>query len=194
VANALIVRTSGGRVRAERLDGCRMAIESDAGEILLRDVHGSLRLSTEAGRIEGTKMRGTFDVRTSAGAVRLEILDLDPGVHRVQTNVGAQRIELARGMPVWIEGRASMGSVRVKYPVTKGAPSMLDLTADLGSIKVSEALATWTARVEDEMPYRTPKAPPRTDEAEVEAVLRRVAEGSLSPSDGAALLRSMGHA
>jgi hypothetical protein len=217
----LRAHTEAGRLRVHGLRRCRLTLETEAGEVDLRDVHGALVVRTEAGRVEGEGLAGSLDVSTSAGAVRLEILHLEPGVHRVHTSVGAAHLELARGMQVRIDARTAMGVARVSYPSTREAAAVLDLVAEVGAVKVREAHARWAPIVDDVVaggPYRAPSPiapiPPapaagasiaeadavRTaplDDVEADAalasILQRVADGSLTPKDAAELLRGLGH-
>ena len=133
------VRSSAGWLHVEHLDGCALTLETDLGAISLDEVHGSVRASTQAGRIDGEGLRGTFDVSSSAGAIKLEIAALDPGIHRVHTNVGAIKVDLARGMRVHILGRTEIGAARIDFPSSADAAATLDLTADVGAIKVRES-------------------------------------------------------
>lgn len=202
------VRTEAGRLRAERLHGCQLTLETEAGEVQLDDVHGTMRIVTEAGKIDGESLAGSFDVATSAGAVYLDILALDPGKHRVATSVGAVKIDLARGILVRIDARTTMGTSRVQYPSQREAPAVLAVDAEIGAIKVRESTRLGIAIDASERgPYRTvdavevaapaahaeptPVAP--EDDAQLDAILRRVAEGSLSPRDAGSLLRALGH-
>lgn len=197
------VRSIGARVNVERLDGCHLEISTDAGTMQLADVRGRLVLSTNAGRIEGRSIAGSIDVSTSAGAIFMEILSLDPGQHRIHTNMGAARVDLAKGMPVRIDTRTAMGSARVDFQSVKDAPATLAVEADLGGIRVGTSRRAWAPRTdrapsEPATPYRTaPSAgdaePPRApSDEDLNKVLREVAEGKLSAGDARELLRAMG--
>lgn len=214
------VRTEAGRLRAERLHGCRLTIETDAGEVQLRDVHGAMRVLTGAGKIDGEALAGSFDFATTAGAIYLDVVAFDPGKHRVTTSVGAVKVDLARGLAVNIDARTTMGTARVVYPSQRDAPAILDIEADVGAIKVRESSRLGIAVDGAERgPYRTadvvaarasapianestpdatssaaapsPNVP--RDDSQLDAILRRVADGSLSPRDAGSLLRALGH-
>jgi hypothetical protein len=193
------VRTEAGRLRAERLHGCQLVLETEAGEVLLDDVQGSMRVVTEAGKIVGEKLGGALDFATSAGAIFLEILALDPGKHRVVTSVGAVKLELARGLLVRIDARTTMGTSRVQFPSHREAPAILEVDAEIGAIKVRESTRLGIALDAHEgVPYRSARAAAPIDVAahddtQLEAILRRVADGSLSPKDAGSLLRALGH-
>jgi hypothetical protein len=133
------VRTEFGRMRVEGLDqGCNLELSTSAGAIDVTRCAGRLALRTGAGKISGRQLSGTFDVETAAGAVRLGITGLEPGHHRLQTNMGEVRVDLAPGLKVRIEARTGMGSARVRYPSAADAAAVLHLTTDLGAVKVRE--------------------------------------------------------
>jgi hypothetical protein len=198
------IRSAAAQVDVRGLSACDLKIEIDAGALVLTDVHGRLRLSTEAGKIDARGIGGTLDVATSAGAVRLDVVSLDPGGHRVRTSMGAAQVALARGMPVQIDTRTTLGSARVDFPSVRGAPAVLEIEADLGAIRVTSSGRTWTgapAPIPASSPYRTAPvdakpadAPAPTADAEVERILERVADGSLSPADARELLQALGWA
>ena len=201
------IRPSAAYVHIERLEGCELDVHTPAGALYLEDVSGRLSLATEAGRIDGTGIAGTIAASTSAGAIRLELVNLDPGRHRVRTSMGAAIIELARDLPVQIDTRTAMGSARVEAPSTRGADAVLDVEAELGAIRVFSSNRPWVpspprrpattdVREAGAGPYRTseptPTPTPSDDDEAMQQILNRVADGSLSPTDARELLRSMG--
>ncbi len=190
------LRLNAAKMRVENLSGCDLAIDADAGSLDIEDVEGTLKLATQAGRIEAVRIGGTLDISTSAGSVRAEITSLSPGTHRIRTNVGAVRLELARGMPVRIAARTTMGATRIDFPTTDDAPALLDIEADLGAIRVTSASRSYDSRAAVPAgPYRTAASPaeggspvPQTSSAlapssdeEIESILQRVADGSITP-------------
>lgn len=197
--------TAAGRLRISGLDGCRLEIEAEAGSVELDDVFGRLRLTTEAGRIEGRNVGGAIDARTEAGAIRLDVAYLDAGRHEIVTSVGSARIDLARGMPVVVNARATMGSAKVDVRSTPGAAALLDVSAELGSVRVRESGRPFHPRGVAEAPmeagpFRTAAASSSQDVAAqvsdetLERILARVASGELAPEAAARLLRALGRA
>lgn len=208
-AAAAKVRTEAGRIRVRDLEGCDLSLETDAGTIDLERVHGRLKIRTAAGKIDGEDVGGTFDVETNAGAIRLRVLGLDAGTHRVRTDLGSVRIELARGILARIDAHTSLGSTRIDYPSTTRAAALLEISNEVGSVRVRE----WSRRRAAEAapssgPYRTPAAPivvaaevvppdaevpgaPKADP--LDRVLEMVAQGKLSPRDAGEILRQLGH-
>jgi hypothetical protein len=195
--------TAAGRMRISGLEGCALEIEAEAGSVELDDVFGTLRLVTEAGRIEGRNVGGTIDARTEAGAIRLEIAHLDPGRHEVVTTMGSARLELARGLPVVVNARATMGSAKVDVRSTPGAAALLDVSAELGSVRVRESGRPYHPRDGaaplEAGPFRTAASAstePRVQVSEetLDRILGRVASGEITPEAAARLLRALGHA
>src|SRR5215471_2118321 len=97
------VQTNAGSVTMQDLFDCELGVKANAGKIELRNVYGLMHLAADAGSITGRDVGGFFDVETQAGSVRLEIVDLQPGDHRIRASMGSVRLELVRGMDVSIE-------------------------------------------------------------------------------------------
>ncbi len=135
------IRNELGVVKAERLEGCDLSITTSAGVIQLREIRGRMVLRAEAGQIRGIGLGGSFNVESSAGAVRLGIVALDPGTHRIHSSMGSVRLDLAAGLRVRIAPRTSMGSVRNRYPSSPDADAVLEAEAELGSVRIDEAAA-----------------------------------------------------
>jgi len=189
------LQTNAGSVSVRNLEGCELGIKANAGKIDLVDIHGLMHLAADAGSITGRGLGGYFDVEAHAGSVRLEILDLQPGEHRIRAAMGSVRIELGRGMDVCIETHSSLGSVRNNYPVRADAPARLVLSTDMGSVRVDEAsqraVRRPAAAASDGAPRADSSTPPRED-AELERILKMVEAGELSAKDADELLRAMG--
>jgi hypothetical protein len=190
------LQTSAGSVSVRNLDACELGIKASAGKIELTDVYGLMHLAADAGSIHGRGLGGYFDVEAHAGSVRLEILDLQPGEHRIRTSMGSVRVELGRGMDVCIETRTSLGSVRNNYPVRADAAVRLLLSTEMGSVRVDESSKRSAARspmtaAEDASAPSDSRRPPRED-PELERILKMVEQGELSARDADELLRAMG--
>jgi SHOCT-like protein len=191
------LETNAGSINVRNLEGCELGIKANAGKIDLVDVYGLMHLAADAGSISGRGLGGFFDVEAQAGSVRLEILDLQPGEHRIRATMGSVRIELGRGMDVCIETRTSLGSVRNQYPVRADAPARLVLSTEMGSIRVEESSigrATRRPTVDaPEPPSRAGDEPTQArEDPELERILKMVEAGDLSAKDADELLRAMG--
>ena len=210
-----IVRSDFGRVEARDLHVNELEVSSQAGSIDLFHVKGRLRLSAQAGRIRGVGLAGAIEAETQAGAIQLDIDALAPGVHRAQSQVGAVRISLAEGIAVRIEGHTELGKVRVRYPSTDDATTILRLSTEMGAVEVrgkdghehdehrgsehhhrhrhherSERRAQWSAHFGDWHAGSRPP-PPEAPGPEFRKVLDLVAAGKITPGDAEALLRAM---
>jgi hypothetical protein len=183
------LETNAGSISVRGLEGCELGIKASAGKIDLVDVYGFMHLAADAGSITGRALGGYFDVEAHAGSIRLEILDLQPGEHRIRAGMGSVRLELARGMDVSIETHTSMGSVRNNFPARQSAASRLLLDTEMGSIRVDEAVAARPVhrRVEPARPTQAPREDP-----ELDRILKMVEAGELSAQDADELLRAMG--
>ncbi|MEO8878388.1 MAG: DUF4097 family beta strand repeat-containing protein, partial [Polyangiaceae bacterium] len=203
------IHTGAGTLRARDLENCQLELVTDVGTIKAERLHGKLRLLTSAGTIDGTDLAGSLDVETSAGTIDLSVLALDPGSHRVHTSAGTVRVDLARDVVVRVDASSSFGGARVKFPSSPDAAATLAVSSDAGTVRVRESHGRGRSRHHHEhaewrqhhgharsmwnAPYRQPapavvrQAPPppatETNDAELDRVLKMVAEGTLSPED-----------
>lgn len=198
------ISNDAGRIDVTGLAGCDLELASHAGSLMLDNVRGRLVLSVASGTIKGAHLGGTLDVRSSAGAVRLQVDALDSGAHLVRTGMGSVKLELAKGIAVRIETSTTVGSARSTYPSTADAPAVLRLEADLGSVSVREGdhpedprhgdwpdwRRTWTDVVQE---VRDVLVPPRArdNKQEVRRVLELLHDGKVSIDDAEQLLRAM---
>ena len=125
-----------GSIEATDLGPCELELTTNVGQIRVENVHGRLRLASDAGAISGRGLVGSLDVETDAGSIHLEIDGLDPGRHRVHTDAGSIRIALASDLDVRVEAESDVGSVRTSYPVHPAAAAVLEVSTDAGSIRV----------------------------------------------------------
>ena len=192
------VQTSAGSISVRDLAGCELGIKASAGKIDLVNVFGLMHLSADAGSVTGRMLGGFFDVETHAGSVRAEIVDLQPGEHRIRATMGSVRLELARGLDVCVETRTSLGSGRNEYATRASAPARLLVSTEMGSIRIEEtsmvsaaATASRTAASRRPEPAE-PAASSRHEDAELERILKMVEAGSLSAREADELLKAMG--
>jgi hypothetical protein len=207
------VHADAGLLRARDLDGCELSLHAEAGAVDLENVRGRILVRASASKIEGRGLAGSFDVEASVSALRLGIVGLDPVRHRVRTEMGAAEIDLARGLAVRIEPRASVGEAEVDYPETPGAGAVLEVSTELGTVRVrSSSEPAMAPSPQRRTPYREPPAsvpePSVASDASgaarapfdgsavpedaLERVLVMVAKGKLSPRDAGELIRALG--
>lgn len=200
------VRSDAGSIDASGLGPCRLDLRTDAGRIHVKDVYGRLRLSADAGQVTGEGVGGSLDVRTDAGKVTLDVRQLDPGEHRVHTEVGAVSLTLRPDLNVQVEARASVGSVRNEYPPRADAAAVLWVSTDVGSVRVRAAGGAGPAGAGDQPsdpergPVEAPAPPPRPAggparplDPEVERILKMVEAGELTAREADELLRALNH-
>jgi hypothetical protein len=192
------MQTNAGAVSVRGLEGCELGIKANAGKIELENVYGLMHLAAHAGSIAGRGLGGYFDVEAHAGSVRLEILDLQPGEHRIRASMGSVRLALARGIDLCIETHAALGSVRNSYPVRQEAPVRLVLSTEMGSVRVEES-TTYRATRRATPPPSTQDRPSQPDgskspreDPELDRILKMVEAGELSAQDANELLQAMG--
>ncbi|MEW5849075.1 MAG: hypothetical protein AB2A00_09680 [Myxococcota bacterium] len=130
------VHNEAGRVRVHGLNGCDLELSTEAGHVTLHDVHGKLTLHTSAGKLDGDRVGGTLEITTNAGAVRLGIDALDAGRHRVHADVGSVRLDLAPTVDAYVDAHATMGAIKVDHPSRRDAPAVLEVSTELGSVRV----------------------------------------------------------
>lgn len=194
------VETDAGAISMRDLADCDIRLKAKAGRIGLEDVHGRLRISTDAGQVTGRRIGGWIDVRTHAGAVTLEIDRLAPGEHEVRTDVGAIRIDLARGLPVRVDTQTTIGSARSDYPTQAAPAAILRVRTEVGSIRVEEAApsaapepaaAPATVQPAPTLPSE-PSAAVAGRDGELRRILDMVERGELSAGAADEMLRAKG--
>jgi hypothetical protein len=188
------IQANAGSVSVEDLAGCELGIKANAGKIELKNVYGLCHLSADAGSVTGRNVGGFFDVETQAGSVRLEIVDMQPGEHRIRATMGSVNLILAPGMDVCVETHTSLGSIRNKYPSREAAPAKLVLSTDVGSIRVAAggARSPWRPTPPVSAPAPPDRPRPAQEDPELERILKMVEAGDLSAQDADELLRAMG--
>jgi hypothetical protein len=184
------------------LQGCAVELFTEGGAIVAEHLSGRIRLGTHAGKIDGTELSGALDVESNAGAIKLTIVGLEPGVHRVRTNVGALRIDLAKGLAVRVDANTNVGKTRVDYPQVAEAPAVLELSADVGAIRVRERVLPTPPQYTqapagpiEQGPYRTApsgRGISPIDKVELARILALVESGKLSAQEAAELLTRFG--
>jgi hypothetical protein len=193
------IQTNAGSVSVRDLNGCELGVKANAGKIDLVHVYGLMHLAADAGSVTCREVGGYFDVETHAGSVRMEIVDLQPGEHRIRATMGSVRLDLARGIDVCVETHTSLGSVRNSYPSHPSASAKLVLSTEMGSVRVDEGAPAhrpvqWPTPPSPPAPAPRPAAPdaqPRED-PELDRILKMVEAGELSAQDADELLKAMG--
>ncbi|MFZ5445705.1 MAG: hypothetical protein ACOZQL_37275 [Myxococcota bacterium] len=209
-----------GQLLVERLAGCDLELAASAGTIELEQVRGRLKVVVDSGTVVGQGLGGTFDIVSQAGSVKLGIDALDAGEHRVRTAMGSVKLVLAPTVVVKLEPHTSLGSARLSHPSTPTAEAVMQLSADLGSIRVKTGGELEDVRHGDWPDWRRfwrdvagralavldddavvaprvivtppPASPAPLDPEALRKVLELVEAGKLSAPDAERLIRAMG--
>ncbi|MEO7109007.1 MAG: hypothetical protein ABI183_01105, partial [Polyangiaceae bacterium] len=117
---------------------------------------------------------------------------------------------------VRIDASSAFGGARVKFPSSPHAAATLVASSDAGTVRVRESHGRSGSRHHEHRewrqhhvhekwshkagPYRRPAAPQapvasvtQPNDAELDRVLKMVADGTLSPEDAGEVLRALGH-
>ncbi|MEM9667149.1 MAG: DUF4097 family beta strand repeat-containing protein [Bacteroidota bacterium] len=100
------VKTSGGSVHAEAIDG-DVTLRTSGGSVRAMEIGGILEVRTSGGSIEVKEARDKVDLRTSGGSISLTDV---AGDARCRTSGGTISADNVRGV---MEARTSGGSIRL---------------------------------------------------------------------------------
>jgi len=132
----LDLRTDAGKLSAEHCSG-RMRLRSNAGKLAVRACSGDLDARADAGKLQVEGFAGRIEVHAQAGSISISGLRLEPGESTVRTNMGSIDIALLPDVPVRIDARASMGSVRNRIGEgQRDALASLNVRTEMGSIRI----------------------------------------------------------
>ncbi len=190
-----------GQIEVARLSFAQIEIAADAGTLRLDRVEGRILARTDAGTVDAIDIAGSFDIRTDAGKVHVRALALDPGRHRVQTDVGAIEVELAEGILARIDAHADLGKTIVEVKNVPDAPVIVEAKTDLGLVRVRP----FTPPLSPPMPvgahpYRGGPAgaielpasmPSGEEEDEIDRVVGLVVAGKISAEEAQQLLSEL---
>ncbi len=117
-------------------------IETQAGRLRIRGVHGPIRANVQAGGTDIVDFRSPLDLTVQAGTVHARGR-LDHGASHVHCEAGSVRIHLERGSSVRVTARTTLGKVVVgrgdaRTPVTiGGGEGTLDIDGTMGAVRVT---------------------------------------------------------
>ncbi len=127
-----------------------LELEANAGKIIVRDIQGKMKLSTDAGAIEvwGATLQGKSRLKTDAGSITFDGA-LDPsGNYELSTDMGTVSATLSASTSFLLDAKTDLGTVETNLPVIQekrskaagqvgnGPYPLLKLRTDVGSIKV----------------------------------------------------------
>jgi hypothetical protein len=118
-----------------------LEVDSMAGRLRIRGVHGPIRANVQAGNTDIEDFRGTLDLSCQAGSIRARGR-LDHGASHVRCDAGAVRIHLERGSSVRVTARSTLGKVvvdgdRRERVTIGGGDGTLEIDATMGAVNVS---------------------------------------------------------
>ena len=182
-----------GNIRIGVLDCGDLRIETAAGNIQAGRVTGRLDLHTAAGSIQVNEIDGGISADTSAGSIKVRVRGLDPGDHRIHTDAGSSRVDLAEGVEVEVRPDVAFGSAKVDVPSRTGAAARLHIGTSAGSVAVRPWTGERTAvRTSKPLgPYRVlpVAAEPQVDD--LERILQMLADGKLTPDQAGELIAAL---
>jgi hypothetical protein len=116
-------------------------VDTQAGRVRVRGVHGPIRANVQAGSTDITDFRSPFDIRVQAGSVSARGR-LEGGASRITCEAGSVRIQLERGSSVRVTAHTTLGKVSfddgARSPWTiGGGDGSLDIDATMGTVRVS---------------------------------------------------------
>ncbi len=128
-----MARTSGGSIEADNIAG-DIELKTSGGSITINDIEGTVEANTSGGRIRAENVTGGIDARTSGGSITLERVS---GNVEASTSGGSIEAEVLDPND-FIELRTSGGSITVYVPKDLGYDIDLDgnrVRADLHNFK-----------------------------------------------------------
>lgn len=110
-----LARTSGGSITVEEIGG-DVSLRTSGGSITINNIEGSVDANTSGGRIRAEKVTGGINARTSGGSITLEAVS---GNVEAKTSGGSIEAEIL-SPDDFIELRTSGGSITVTVPKDLG--------------------------------------------------------------------------
>lgn len=110
-----MARTSGGSIEADNIGG-DIKLKTSGGSITINDIEGTVEANTSGGRIRAENVTGGIDARTSGGSITLERVS---GNVEAKTSGGSIEAEVL-DPDDFIELRTSGGSITVYVPKDLG--------------------------------------------------------------------------
>ncbi|MCL4402588.1 MAG: DUF4097 family beta strand repeat-containing protein [Acidobacteria bacterium] len=155
IEGAARLRTTNGRVRAEKLQGSLDAQTSN-GSIQLTSQEGGASLHTSNGRIRAEDVRGSLEASTTNGAISVQLARTDPGHSvrlqttngsvdlqvtgenrsdvRVGTTNGAITLHLPAGTNARLAAATTNSTIKTEFDVqSQGAPQKHRLDGTIGT-------------------------------------------------------------
>jgi hypothetical protein len=200
--------TDAGTIQAERIQG-NLRMMTSAGTIDGTDLGGTLDVETSAGTIDLSILAldpGTHRVHTSAGTVRVDLArDIEVRVD-ANSSFGGARVKFpsSENAAANLVVTSDAGTVRVRESHSHRGSRDHQERAQWHHRRAAWHHHHAWHQAPAQSPYRQPGAPPQSpieqhaprneaNDAELDRVLKMVAEGTLSPEDAGEILRALGN-
>jgi hypothetical protein len=190
-----------GQIEVQRLTFEQLEIHADAGQLRLDRVEGRILVLTDAGTVDAVDISGSFDIRTDAGKVHVRALALDPGRHRVETDMGAIEVELPEDMAARVDAHADLGKTIVEVKNVLDAPIIIEAKTDLGFVRVRPFTPPTSRAPASAHPYRAPRVDPTAielpenmpadEEDDIDRIVGLVVAGKISAEEAQQLLSEL---
>jgi DUF4097 and DUF4098 domain-containing protein YvlB len=113
-----------------------VTIITNAGAVELDDLHGDIRVKTDAGAVQAKNLAGDqVDVETDAGATSLHFRE-PPTAVTATTDLGAIAVEVPRGTAYAVNAVTSVGKADIRVERDSSSPHKITLRTDVGGIRV----------------------------------------------------------
>ncbi|WP_062076750.1 DUF4097 family beta strand repeat-containing protein [Demequina globuliformis] len=141
VSGDATVALSNGSAKVESAEGA-LSVRGSNGAIAVESVAGPATLETTNGSIKVGSALAGLDARTTHGSITLR--DLAGGVSRCETSMGAVRVGVRPGVPLWLDAASDHGAVVMDLeadggPVAGEDPVELHVRTGYGAVKVHRA-------------------------------------------------------
>ncbi len=125
-----------------------LELDTQAGSVRIRDVHGPIQARVQAGSLTIDGFRGPLDLSVQAGSLRGTGV-LDAGLSRINCEAGSVRLNLERGSSVRVRARSTLGKVSMgdtdTVSIGGGAQELvigdgkgtLEVDATMGSVRIT---------------------------------------------------------
>ncbi len=136
ISGTVAIRCDAGTIRVERCSGYS-DVTCHAGNITLDRVSGESHLRSSSGSVRGVALAGgTVEVRSEAGAIRLQFDDPPDNVD-ASAGVGAVTIELPRGEYA-VSTSTALGIARIEdVQVTPTSKHVVVARSDVGAVRIA---------------------------------------------------------
>jgi DUF4097 and DUF4098 domain-containing protein YvlB len=115
-------------------------ITAQAGAVKLDGLAGNLRITTEAGAVEGRRLSSDqVIIQTEAGAADLEFAE-PPSLSRTTTNLGAVKLRLPDTTAYAVDVRTKVGASSVDVDRDPSSTHKITVRTEVGGVKIERLI------------------------------------------------------